>query len=270
MLSRKQQWRRMCGRARRSNSKSGGRCGCGGDGRESHDERMPNAASCTHRNTSSSGRSMLQPAAPTLAAMAAKRQPGSGSSLAEDSMCSSTTSATSSSSSSINNSSDDDGRTTRSVSFEQRTRVILVPTRHELKERVCAEEDDQPQTGRDEGGGEEVGGGSGDGDDNGIWWTMQECYGFRMAYRRQIYALGLKACRTLLCPSSMVFLAGAAEEEREEQEEEEKEKARRDDELASAATASATAAAGAGACCVPTAEVLSSSPSPCPQEVVVG
>ena len=287
MLSRKQQWRKICGRSGRR--KYGG----GGDGHG--DGRGHTPASCTqdHSSRSSSGtfEEQLPPicATSTLAtAVGAKQhasQPSSTRSLAEDSLCSSTTSA-SSSSSSINNNNrgdEDDGRTTRSVSFEQRTRVILVPTRHELKERVCEhEEDDQPQPGtRGEGGGGEGGdgdggGGGGGGDDNnGIWWTMQECYGFRMAYRRQIYALGLKACRTLLCPASTVFLAGAAEEQEEEEEE-----ARRDTDLAIAAEAAtataataATPAAAVGGCYVPAAgEVLSPPPSPpcLPQEVVVG
>lgn len=123
----------------------------------------------------------------------------------------------------------DNERSFRSVSFEESTQVILVPTRHELKEVDTQESKERGRRALSDqvgvaGGARQEGGGC----DEGIWWTMQECVGFRKAYRRQIFALGLDSCRTLLCPATMVFLAGAAEE-REEEEREKRQKSINDD-----------------------------------------
>lgn len=87
----------------------------------------------------------------------------------------------------------------RSVYFDTKIRVILVPTRHELKEQ----------------GAEDQSKDSDAGDDQGIWWSLQECFEFRRAYRRQILKLGLTQCKTLLCPATVVFLCDEPEEEEE-------------------------------------------------------
>lgn len=87
----------------------------------------------------------------------------------------------------------------RSVCFDTKIRVILVPTRHELKGE----------------GAEDQGKDSDAEDDQGIWWSLQECFEFRRAYRRQILKLGLTQCKTLLCPATVVFLCDEPEEEEE-------------------------------------------------------
>lgn len=83
----------------------------------------------------------------------------------------------------------------RSVCFNKNIRVILVPTRHELKGK----------------GAEGQGKDSDAEDDQGIWWSLQECFEFRKAYRRQILKLGLTQCKTLLCPATVVFLCDEEE-----------------------------------------------------------
>ena len=87
----------------------------------------------------------------------------------------------------------------RRVSFHASVEVVLVPTRHELKSKEL---------------GEDVAGEPGhkNDSDNGIWWTVSDCFGFRKAYRRQLIASGVK-CTSLLCPTSVVFLIGAEDDD---------------------------------------------------------
>lgn len=93
-----------------------------------------------------------------------------------------------------------DSKGKRRVCFDSRIQVVLVPTRHELKSKLLG----------DEGAGEERQ--EVDSDDNGIWWTVRDCFAFRRGYRRQIIASGLK-CRSLLCPTDVVFLIGAEDDD---------------------------------------------------------
>lgn len=106
--------------------------------------------------------------------------------------------------------SDDDSsslRSSRSVSFDETARVMLVPTRHELL-----------ALGR-HGDGE--GGDAGGGDaprEEGLWWTRKDCNKFRRSFRRQIFAQGLqKSCTTLLMGDTLVYKIGRDEENAEEE-----------------------------------------------------
>lgn len=98
----------------------------------------------------------------------------------------------------------------RRVCFDSKIKVVLVPTRHELKSKSLAH--NMMAT---EGGVKKEGYSN---HDNGIWWTMRDCFEFRKAYRRQIIASGLK-CKSLLCPTEIVFLIGAEDEEEKTNEE---------------------------------------------------
>lgn len=77
----------------------------------------------------------------------------------------------------------------RSVRFDERIRVVLIPTRSELK------------TVRD---GEE---------EQGIWWSMQDCLEFRRSVYRRVFALGLKAHPNILHPDVATLLADSDDED---------------------------------------------------------
>lgn len=92
---------------------------------------------------------------------------------------------------------EDSQRSSRSVSFDETARVMLVPTRLELLAigRGTAADGDAPR-------GE------------GLWWTRKECSRFRRTFRRQIFAQGLqKSCTTLLMKDQMVYAIGRDDEE---------------------------------------------------------
>lgn len=105
----------------------------------------------------------------------------------------------------------------RSVSFDNSIRVVLVPTRHELK--MVGGGGDGKLDG-EEGGGEEgeAGGGEGEGHDGdgggrdcggGIWWSLQECLEFRRSFRRQLVALGWTTRHSILSAALGKLLADA-------------------------------------------------------------
>lgn len=97
----------------------------------------------------------------------------------------------------------------RRVCFDSKIRVVLVPTRHELKSKSLLSHNMATSEGVKQ---EDY-----SSHDNGIWWTMRDCFEFRRAYRRQIIASGLK-CKSLLCPTEVVFLIGAEDEEEKSNE----------------------------------------------------
>lgn len=274
MLSRKQQWRMVCGTANSKNYSSSSRSArskCGGSyplrpttsllpGGRCRDF-FGAAVTATTTTTANSNRDddhhdELEPLSPQATTVSAKppSPPPPPARVSPGENCHGDIMVDSGSIDGIDSAEGDrSGR--RSVCFDLRVRVILVPTRHELKETDYS----APKS-------EGSGAGEADDDDDGgdgIWWTMRECFEFRMAYRRQIFALGL-TCKTLLCPATVVFMAGA----REEEEEEEKEEGKRSDggdgnacvvSRDVGATAAAAAAATAAA-----AHVLSPSPASIP------
>ena len=98
---------------------------------------------------------------------------------------------------------EDDGsrRSSRSVSFDETARVVLVPTRQELLALGHGDDVDADGAPREEG----------------LWWTRKDCNKFRRSFRRQIFAQGLqKSCTTLLMGDKMVYKIGRAEESAEE------------------------------------------------------
>lgn len=234
MLSRKQQWRMACGHHHRRHSRDCGR---------------PSSTALPETTTSATGpydqgrskscdahqRAILQRRRASMGAIKSNAAVGG---LRGSDCC-----AVDGDDESV----DEDRK--RSVSFDQKIQVILVPNRHDLKrENVGGGKNCNTGSARCSGGGEDRGRqqqrlrgkGSVNGraedresNDEGIWWTMRECSEFRLAYRRQILALGL-SCTTLLCPATSVFQAGAKEEQEEEEE-------------CAAAAAAASAAAGAAA-----------------------
>eukprot|EP00752_Nemacystus_decipiens_P014655 g13052.t1 len=101
---------------------------------------------------------------------------------------------------------EDSRRSSRSVSFDDTARVMLVPTRQELL-AIGASNDDADA----------------DGDaprEEGLWWTRKDCNKFRRSFRRQIFAQGLqKSCTTMLMGDQMVYKIGRDDEENAEEEE---------------------------------------------------
>lgn len=103
---------------------------------------------------------------------------------------------------------EDSRRSSRSVSFDETARVMLVPTRHELLALGS------------HGGGSDADGDAGDARrEEGLWWTRKDCNHFRRSFRRQIFAQGLqKSCTTLLLGDKLVYKIGHDEENGEEGE----------------------------------------------------
>eukprot|EP00903_Cladosiphon_okamuranus_P016278 g15011.t1 len=99
---------------------------------------------------------------------------------------------------------DSSGRNSKSVSFDETARVVLVPTRHELLALGrCYSDSDDADGGALRG--------------EGLWWTREDCSRFRRAFRRQIFAQGLqKSCTTMLMDDKMVYKIGREEHTEEE------------------------------------------------------
>lgn len=77
----------------------------------------------------------------------------------------------------------------RSVRFDECIRVVLIPTRSELNMVLDGEEE------------------------QGIWWSMQDCLEFRRSVYRRVFALGLKAHPNILNPDIATLLADSDDED---------------------------------------------------------
>lgn len=85
-----------------------------------------------------------------------------------------------------------------------------MPTRHELKSASGKGDGGNRSRGdekRREDGAREVRW------DGGIWWSYQECLGFRQSFRRQLLSLGFNTIPSILNPDTVQRLAQADDDE---------------------------------------------------------